>query len=58
LTHLLLNARHALANQVSLSLEYPGGEMRDAFTSAGFKERRTLLWMRADPATPSADIRS
>lgn len=58
LTHLLLNARHALSNQVSLSLEYPAAEMTDAFTAAGFKERRTLLWMRAAPATQSPALRS
>jgi hypothetical protein len=32
-------------------MEYPSGEMKDAFISAGFTERRTLLWMRAEPAT-------
>ena len=51
LTQLLIHARHALFNQLTLSLEYPAGEMTDAFLSAGFKERRTLLWMRAEPAT-------
>lgn len=51
LMHLLLHSRKTLSNQSSLSLEYPANEMRDAFTAAGFQERRTLLWMRADPAT-------
>lgn len=51
LTQLLIHARRALARRASLSLDYPGGEMRDAFTAAGFTERRTLLWMRAERAT-------
>jgi len=51
LTKLLIHARRMLARHASLSLDYPGGEMRDAFTVAGFTERRTLLWMRAEPAT-------
>lgn len=51
LIQLLTHARRALARRASMSIEYPGGEMRDAFTSAGFTERRTLLWMRAEPAT-------
>ena len=55
LTHLLLHARRVLS---SLSLEYPAGEMKEAFTAAGFKERRTLLWMRAEPATQPNSPRS
>jgi len=51
LTQLLIHTRRALARRASLSLDYPGGEMRDAFTAADFTERRTLLWMRAEPAT-------
>lgn len=51
LTQLLIHARRELPTRFSLSLEYPGGEMTDAFISAGFTERRTLLWMRAEPAT-------
>ena len=51
LTQLLIHARRALARRASLSLDYPGGEMRDAFTAAGFTERRTWLWMRAERAT-------
>ena len=38
LTQLLIHARRMLARHVSLSLDYPGGEMRDAFTAAGFTE--------------------
>lgn len=51
LTHLLIHARSVLPNRSKLSLEYPGGEMTEAFLAAGFKERRTLLWMRAGSAT-------
>jgi GNAT superfamily N-acetyltransferase len=47
LTQLLIHARSTLKSGSTLSLEYPGGEMTNAFTSAGFTERRTLLWMRA-----------
>lgn len=47
LTHLLLHARRSLSNHSSLSLDYPAGEMTDAIRAAGFKSRRTLLWMRA-----------
>jgi hypothetical protein len=47
LTHLLLHARHALSNHSSLSLDFPSGVMPDAIRAAGFKIRRTLLWMRA-----------
>lgn len=52
LTRLLIHARRALTGQSRLSLEYPAGEMTEAFLAAGFSERRTLLWMRAEPATP------
>lgn len=51
LTRLLVHARRALTGQSRLSLEYPAGEMTEAFLAAGFSERRTLLWMRAEPAT-------
>lgn len=51
LTRLLIHARRALTGQSRLSLEYPAGEMTEAFLAAGFSERRTLLWMRAEPAT-------
>jgi len=51
LTQLLMHARHTLSTRATMSLEYPGGEMTEAFIAAGFTERRTLLWMRAMPAT-------
>ncbi|HSG42999.1 MAG TPA: GNAT family N-acetyltransferase [Anaerolineales bacterium] len=51
LTQLLIHARRVLSPRASLSLEYPADEMTDAFNSAGFTERRTLLWMRAKRAT-------
>ena len=47
LTQLLIHARHALSNLSGLSLDYPAGEMTDAILAAGFKPRRTLIWMRA-----------
>ena len=47
LTNLLLHVRRSLSNHSSLSLDYPAGEMVDAIQSAGFRIRRTLLWMRA-----------
>lgn len=47
LTRLLIHARRALSNHSSLSLDYPAGEMTEAIRAAGFKPRRTLLWMRA-----------
>ena len=57
LIHLLLHARKVLTNLSTLSLDYPSDEMRDAFTAAGFTERRTLLWMRAETATQSNELR-
>ena len=47
LTHLLIHARRALSNHSLLSLDFPAGEMIDPIQAAGFKIRRTLLWMRA-----------
>lgn len=47
LTQLLIHARRALANHSSLSLDFPAGEWDDAIRDAGFRPRRTLLWMRA-----------
>lgn len=47
LTRLLIHARRVLSNHSSLSLDYPAGEMTEAIRAAGFKVRRTLLWMRA-----------
>ncbi len=45
---LLIHARRVLRHHSSLSLDFPGGELTDAIASAGFKLRRTLIWMRAD----------
>ena len=53
LMQLLIHARRVLPPHTTLSLEYPGGEMTEAFISAGFTERRTLVWMRANRATQS-----
>jgi ribosomal protein S18 acetylase RimI-like enzyme len=47
LTQILLHARRALSNHATLSLEYPAYEMADAIAAAGFKPRRTLIWMKA-----------
>jgi ribosomal protein S18 acetylase RimI-like enzyme len=47
LKQLLLHARRTLANHSSLSLDFPAGEMTEAIQAAGFRIRRTLLWMRA-----------
>lgn len=58
LTRLLIHARRALTGQSRLSLEYPAGEMTEAFLAAGFSERRTLLWMRAEPATQRHIVRT
>jgi N-acetylglutamate synthase-like GNAT family acetyltransferase len=58
LTQLLIHARRMLSNYTRLSIEHPAGEMTEAFLASGFAERRTLLWMRADPATRHNFIRS
>ena len=58
LTQLLIHARRMLSNYTRLSIEHPAGEMTEAFLASGFTERRTLLWMRADPATRHNFIRS
>jgi ribosomal protein S18 acetylase RimI-like enzyme len=47
LTRLLLHARRTLSGYSSLSLDFPAGELSEAIHAAGFKPRRTLLWMRA-----------
>ena len=36
-----------LVNQRRLTIEYPAGEMTEAIQAAGFKQQRTLIWMRA-----------
>jgi hypothetical protein len=46
LTQLLVHARRTLSSRSNLSLEYPAGEMTNAITAAGFRPRRTLLWMK------------
>jgi ribosomal protein S18 acetylase RimI-like enzyme len=47
LTALLIHARRMVSYPPYLTLEYPAGEMTEAIGAAGFKPRRTLLWMRA-----------
>ena len=47
LMQLLIYARRALSTHTRLTLDFPAGEMSDAITAAGFKPRRTLIWMRA-----------
>jgi len=47
LMQLLIHARRSLSPHARLSLDFPAGEMTDAITDAGFKPRRTLIWMRA-----------
>ena len=37
LTQLLIHARRALANHSKLSLDYPGGDMVEAISAAGFQ---------------------
>lgn len=47
LTQLLIHARRALSNHSSLAMDFPAGVLDDAIRDAGFRPRRTLLWMRA-----------
>jgi ribosomal protein S18 acetylase RimI-like enzyme len=47
LTQLLLHARRTLSKQPALTLDYPAGEMTGAIQGAGFKQHRTLIWMKA-----------
>jgi ribosomal protein S18 acetylase RimI-like enzyme len=47
LTALLFHARRTITYPPYLTLDYPAGEMVEAISAAGFKARRTLLWMRA-----------
>lgn len=47
LTSLLIHARRMITYYPQLTLEYPAGEMTESISAAGFKARRTLLWMRA-----------
>jgi len=57
LMQLLIHVRRFLSSRQTLTIEYPAGEMTEAFTAAGFKEHRTLLWMRAEGATQSTLFR-
>ncbi len=47
LKQLLLQARRSLASYSSLTLDFPAGKFMEAIQAAGFRVRRTLLWMRA-----------
>lgn len=47
LTALLIHARRLVSYPPYLTLDYPAEEMIEAISAAGFKPRRTLLWMRA-----------
>ena len=47
LLQLLINARRSLSIHSKLTLDFPAGEMTDAIMEAGFRPRRTLIWMRA-----------
>jgi hypothetical protein len=47
LTLLLVHARRMTTYYSQLTLDYPADEMPEAIRAAGFKPRRTLLWMRA-----------
>lgn len=44
---LLIHARRTITYPPSLTLDYPADEMTEAISDAGFRPRRTLLWMRA-----------
>lgn len=44
---LLIHARRTITYPPSLTLDYPADEMTEAISEAGFRPRRTLLWMRA-----------
>lgn len=47
LSLLLIHARRTITYPPYLTLDYPAGELTQAISAAGFKPRRTLLWMRA-----------
>ncbi|HET9905115.1 MAG TPA: GNAT family N-acetyltransferase [Anaerolineales bacterium] len=47
LLQLLINARRSLSIHSKLTLDFPAGEMTDAIMEAGFRPRRTLIWMSA-----------
>ena len=46
-TQLLIHARRSVSYHTTLALDYPAGEMTEAIQAAGFKSRRTLIWMKA-----------
>lgn len=46
LLSLLIHARRTITYPSSLSLDFPANEMAEAIYGAGFRPRRTLLWMR------------
>lgn len=46
LISLLVHARRTITYPPYLTLDFPTGEMTEAISVAGFKQRRTLLWMR------------
>jgi GNAT superfamily N-acetyltransferase len=48
LTNLLLYIRRILAGRRSLVLDLPGGIATESIRNAGFREVRTLIWMRLD----------
>ncbi len=50
-TAVLVQARRALHQHATLTLDYPAGEFVEAVQAAGFGATRTLLWMHAR-ATP------
>lgn len=50
-TKVLETARRDLAQYRKVSVEYPTGELQTEIEAAGFEEFRTLLWMRATPAS-------
>jgi ribosomal protein S18 acetylase RimI-like enzyme len=47
LTQLLVHVRRSVSYHTTLSLDFPAGTMTEAIQAAGFKPRRTLIWMKA-----------
>ena len=45
---LLNHARHELAWQEKISLDFPAGLCQDSIKAAGFHPLRTLMWMKSD----------
>jgi ribosomal protein S18 acetylase RimI-like enzyme len=52
ITALLLHARRILAWRQTITLDFPAGEYRAPLEAAGFRPRRTLLWMKLQPPNP------